>query len=383
MSWYAPGYFVVLGASMMVTSSSQAEPAAASHADRPAPVRPGQTPETPRGSPRWDRVSLLWRVFAANIVVFVVAAALLAWTPVTVHRVATPSELVILAIGVALMLAVDLVLLRRAFGPLRRLADVMGAVDPGRPGRRAEAPRGAGREVVALASALNAMLDRLEGERLESGRRALAAQEGERTRIARELHDEIGQTLTAIALRAERAAGDGPEVSDGAEASDGSLQRQALIEIAETVLRSLEDVRRIGRELRPEALDDLGLVNALIVLCSRVDGQAGLRVRRNLDWDLPPLSPEVELVIYRVAQEALTNALRHANGTEVTVTLAQVNDRVVLIVADDGRGLPVRTNGGRARRNEGAGDADRRRPGGRSGAGLGTEIVLSVPAGSA
>ena len=140
--------------------------------------------------------------------VFVVAVAVLAWTPVTVHRVATPGELVILSDGLWPMLIVDLVSCSGAPGPLRRLTALMTAVEPGQPGRRAEPPRGGRREVAALAGALNAMLDRLEGERRESGRRALAAQEGERTRIARELHDEVGQMLTAIALRAERAAGE-------------------------------------------------------------------------------------------------------------------------------------------------------------------------------
>jgi two-component system sensor histidine kinase UhpB len=295
----------------------------------PASTEPDRAPErSPRVRP-WDRVSLLWRVFAANTVVFVVAFALVAWTPVTVHRVATPSELLVLAILVAVMLIVDLLLLRRAFGPLRRLADVMGEVDPGQPGRRAEPAEWAGREVVALAGALNAMLDRLEGERLESSRRALAAQEGERNRVARELHDEVGQTLTAIALRAERAA------------DDRSGQREALAEIAQTILGSLEDVHRIGRELRPEALDDLGLVNALIALCSRVDRQAGLRVRHELDWQLPELSPEIELVIYRVAQESLTNALRHAHASEVIVRLRRSDASVLLSVADNGQGVPA------------------------------------------
>lgn len=294
--------------------------------------RPAELPVPARGERRraWERSSLLWRVFATNTVVFVVAAAVLAWAPVTVHRVATPRELVILGIGLVVMLAVDLLLLRRAFGPLRRLVAVMSAVDPVQPGRRAEPPGGAGHEVVALARALNAMLDRLEGERRESSRRALAAQEAERARIARELHDEVGQTLTAIALRAERAAG----------LVDRAAQSQALAEIADTVQRSLEDVHRIGRELRPEALDDLGLVNALIALCSRVDGHGGLHVRRELAWQLPPLSAEVELVIYRVAQEALTNALRHAHANIVTVGLVAGEGSVVLTVRDDGHGLP-------------------------------------------
>jgi two-component system sensor histidine kinase UhpB len=276
---------------------------------------------------RWGNVSLLWRVFAANVIVFVVAFALLAWTPVTVHRVATPDELVLLSIGLVGMLAADLYLLRRVFGPLQRLASVMGRVDPLQPGRRAETPARAGREVVALAEALNAMLDRLEDERRESGRRALAAQESERKRIARELHDEVGQTLTAVALRAERAA------------EDPAGQDAALAEIAETVLSSLEEVHRIGRELRPEALDDLGLVNALISLCTRVSRQGGLPVRRDLSGHLPALSGEAELVVYRVAQEALTNTLRHAKATEAQVSLSGVDGRVVLRVGDNGRGL--------------------------------------------
>jgi two-component system sensor histidine kinase UhpB len=260
-------------------------------------------------------------------VVFVVAVVLLAWTPVTVHRVATSGELVILVLGLLLMLIFDLVLLHRAFAPLRRLTAVMREVEPGQPGRRA-IPDSSGGDVAELARALNAMLDRLEGERRESGRRALAAQEGERRRVARELHDEVGQVLTAIALRAERAA------------QDLTYQPEALSEIARSLAQSLEDVQRIGRELRPEALDDLGLVNALIALCSRIDREGGLRIRRELDWNLPPLSAEEELVIYRIAQEGLTNALRHANATEATVTLKHADGVVVLRVSDDGCGLP-------------------------------------------
>ncbi|HLY51050.1 MAG TPA: ATP-binding protein [Solirubrobacteraceae bacterium] len=315
---------------------------------------------------RWKDASLLWRVFVANIVLLVAAVAALAWAPVTVHRVATPRELVILAVGLVLVLAVDLVLLRRVLAPLRRLAALMGTVEPDQPGRRAEPPETGGREVVALAEALNSMLDRLEDERRESGRRALVAQEGERARIARELHDEVGQTLTAVALRAEQAA------------AQPSRQNEALGEIAETVLRSLEDVHRIGRELRPEALDDLGLVNALIVMCSRLARQGGVRIRRELDAQLPPLTEEVELVLYRVAQEALTNALRHSGGGEVKVSLHSSDGRVTLTVADNGTGLPkTRREGGLLGMRERAmligADLDI------SSTARGTRIRLSVP----
>jgi two-component system, NarL family, sensor histidine kinase UhpB len=326
--------------------------------------------ETGSGSAtvRWSRVSLLWRVFGANAAVFVAAFATLAWAPVTVHRVATPSELLVLFVGLVLMLLIDLVLLRRAFGPLRRLAAALRTLDPAQPSRQAVLSGQSGGETLAVAAAVNAMLDRLEKERRESGRRVLAAEEGERIRIARELHDEVGQTLTAIALRAERAAG------------DLSSQTLALTEVAETALRGLEDVRRIGRELRPEALDDLGLVNALITLCARVDRQHALRVSRELEWQLPELLPEEELVIYRTAQEALTNALRHSEATEVVVSLAHRESEVLLVVSDNGRGLPEHfTESGLRGMRERAVMIDAtlqiraRKP-------RGTEIILSIPA---
>jgi two-component system sensor histidine kinase UhpB len=316
---------------------------------------------------RWENLSLLGRVFAANALILIVAFAVIAWTPVTVHRIATPSELVVLAILLVAILAVDLFLLRRTFGPLRRLAAVMSSVAPEHPGRRAESFKLAGPEVATLADALNSMLDRLERERRESGRKALEAQESERSRIARELHDEIGQTLTAVALRAQRAVENDP------------ADREALTEIAETVLASLEDIHRIGRELRPEALDDLGLVNALIALCSRVTQQTAVPIRRELEWNLPELPPETELVIYRVAQEALTNAVRHARGSEVTVSLKPARNGVLLAVTDNGRGLREATNGSGL-----DGMRERARLIGAdlsisSGAGAGTTVTLTVP----
>ena len=306
-------------------------------------------------------------MFALNALVFVVAFAVVAWSPVTVHRVARPGELLALSVLLILMLLVDLTLLLRAFRPLRQLAATMRAVDPVHPGRRAESFSGAGEEVSALAGSLNLMLDRLERERRDSGRQVLAAQERERTRIARELHDEVGQTLTAIALRAERAA-----------AEPGS-QQDALADIADTALRSLEDVRRIGRELRPEALDDLGLVNALIALCARVDRQRGVRIRRNLDWRVPELSPEVELVIYRAAQEALTNVLRHSEASQVSVVFEHQDGEVVLHVSDNGRGIaPAALEQGLRGMRERAMVIDAQLDV-RSSPGAGTDIVLRVP----
>ncbi len=277
------------------------------------------------------RLSILWRVFTVNAVVFGLAVSVLVASPATVSNPIKRSELIALIAGLVVTLAINLILLMLVMSPLRRLATLMGDIDPMRPGQRAPVREWMSSEIVTLSRAFNTMLDRLEAERRDSARRALAAQESERLRVARELHDEVGQSLTAVALRAERAAGELP------------AQAPALREILDTVHHSLDDVRRIARELRPEALDDLGLIDALISLCLRMERQGATRVLRELEGGLPPLSPEVELVIYRVAQEALTNAFRHAGASQVRVSLrrARAENEVVLSVADDGRGLPA------------------------------------------
>jgi two-component system, NarL family, sensor histidine kinase UhpB len=300
------------------------EPArAATSAHAAAPGAPAASPH--RGS---APVSTLWRVFTVNALVFGFAVVVLIVSPATISNPTKLGEIEVIAIGLLIALAIDLVLLALVLAPLRRLATLMGDIDPMRPGQRAVESSWASSETIAVARALNTMLDRIETERRESAHRALAAQEAERLRIARELHDEVGQTLTAVALRAERAVG------------ELSAQTQALEEIVDTVHHSLDDVRRIARELRPEALDDLGLVDALISLCLRMERQGARRVLRELEGGLPSFSPEVELVIYRVAQEALTNAFRHADASVVRVALRRSGEHVVLSVADDGRGLP-------------------------------------------
>jgi two-component system sensor histidine kinase UhpB len=260
------------------------------------------------------RLSLLTRVFLANGAVLAVATLLLLFSPVEISYPVTESQATLLVIAFFVSLLVNLALLRGVVAPLRRLAAVMRSVEPLEPGRRVAIP-GADAEVDALSTAFNEMLDRLEDERRESGRRALAAQERERQRIARELHDEVGQVLTGVML---------------------GLQEP---EAREAVRRSLDEIRRIARELRPEALDELGLQSAVRALCTTVAAHEGLSVRRHLDAGDLALSPEVELAVYRVAQESLTNVMRHANASEVTVVLERVGGGLRLIVRDNGRGV--------------------------------------------
>ena len=213
--------------------------------------------------------------------------------------------------------------------------------------------------MTRLTEAFNRMLDRLETERRESGFRALVAEETERRRVAAELHDEIGQRLTALLLQIDR-------LSRSAPPELGEEFASTLTATKET----LEGVRGLARRLRPEVLDELGLVPALRNLCDRIEEGTGLVVRRSLDPELPQLSPDAELVVYRVAQEALTNVVRHAQAEEAHVTLAARDGEVELVVHDAGVGVRRARRRGFRRRDPGharACPADRRPARGRAG----------------
>jgi two-component system, NarL family, sensor histidine kinase UhpB len=266
---------------------------------------------------RFSRLPLLWRVFAINAAVLVVATLVLVVARSRVHASLAFLEGLDVAVFLVVMLAANLLLLKQTLSPVGQLVARMRTVDLLRPGQRL-AERGPP-EVAQLVAVFNEMLDRLETERMESGQRALRAQEAERARIAGGLHDEVGQVLTGVLLQLE-----GEARSEEAKAA---------------VRQALEEVRRIARELRPEMLEHLGLVSALTELSRKIAGQSGLRIERRFADDLPPLSDEAELAVYRVAQESLTNVARHARASCVEVVLEPGVDSVVLRVVDDGRGM--------------------------------------------
>jgi two-component system, NarL family, sensor histidine kinase UhpB len=273
-------------------------------------------------------MSLFRRAVAVNITVLVTAALLLALSPATISATVTRSEWIVLAAGTAAVIVVNLLLLRRAFGPLERLEQVMGRVDPYEPGRRIGEGQG-DREIASVSRAFNAMLDRLERERADGRRRALRAQEAERGRVARELHDEVGQLLTGVVLQLDGLAADVP-----------SAHRNDVAAIQDNVREGVQTVREIAHGLRPPALDEFGLRASLVALATGFGERSGLRVRHRIDPELPALDAETELALYRVAQEAMTNVARHARAREAELLLRRSEDHeVVLTVADDGQGI--------------------------------------------
>jgi two-component system sensor histidine kinase UhpB len=306
-------------------------------------------------------------VFATNAAVLFLAFCGLVFAPVTVSVPPDLTELIVLIAGLIVILAIDLVVLRPVFRPLDELAETMRRHDPLSPGRRARVEGDPA--VASLAHTFNEMLERLEAERRESAHRALMVQEAERARIARELHDEVGQTLTGVMLQVEGLAAVIPDEL-----------RDQLDELRETARDGTEEVRRIARRLRPEALEDLGLQSALSALAARVGDQAHLQISRHLDARLR-LSQQQELVVYRVAQEALTNVARHAGAAHVELRLDRDNSNAVLCVRDDGRGVRsadlASSNGIRGMRERamliGARFAIEPRPE------RGTEVKLTIP----
>jgi two-component system, NarL family, sensor histidine kinase UhpB len=289
--------------------------------------------ETPSGRGQRARsyIPLFHRVAAINaaLLLAAVAVTILILVPGNESSINLDEEGLVLVIAIVLVVLLNVLLLRRVVRPLQQLTAVARTVDLAQPGPQMPdaAPTS---EAGELALTFNEMLARLQAERRDATGRVLAAQEEERLRIARELHDHVGQELTAVLLLLSR-------VQSRASAD----VRPAVLDAQEAVRSSLEDVRRIVIELRPEALDDLGLESALAVLCDRFAERAGLDVSYRHQERLPELSHDAELVIYRVAQEALTNIARHSGGSSADLTLEADGHMVVLTVSDHGTGLDL------------------------------------------
>jgi two-component system, NarL family, sensor histidine kinase UhpB len=279
--------------------------------------------------PRRTQTSLFWRVFGANALVFITAGLLLALSPATVSSPITLAEATTLVAGIAVMLLINLALMRRSFAPLTSFAATMRRIDPLRPGERVRFPTH-DRELSELVASFNEMLDRLENERRASAHRELQARDSEQRHIASELHDEIGQRLTILLLMLANAEKD----------STDPATADKLQEARELTRAILDDVRGVVLRLRPPALDELGIAQALGALAASIEHRTGVQISRKLDQVDGHVSPVTSLVIYRIAQEALTNAVRHTGCREVELELTRATPvELELHVRDHGPGM--------------------------------------------
>ncbi len=282
------------------------------------------------------RLPIIYKVLVANVAIVVIGA--LGGTYLTIRTVRPHADrsfpelaAAFALVGFVLSLIVNLLVLRAAFRPLSALQRAAQAVRGGDLSARANLPSQSDPQVAELANTLNATLDELERDRVQL--RSLAsqvihAQEDERRRLSRELHDDTAQVLFAQLLRLSSLKG---FPDPGVQSLAASLEQLTS--------EALESVRRLALELRPPALDDLGLVAALGDLAQRYSEAVSIPIDYEYRGPRGRLPSEIELVLYRVAQEGLTNAAKHGGAHHVWIDLDRSADDVSLSVRDDGKGF--------------------------------------------
>jgi two-component system, NarL family, sensor histidine kinase UhpB len=338
------------GSDLGDTVLSDTLPSRPSRAVAPAAVTPPHLSDGPADGPpaappgivgRILRLSVFYKVLLANSLIVLVGAV--AGTAITLRvanngRTLTAMNLPLAAgfaiVGLAVTLALNALVLRVALAPLARLQEVARRVQRGDLSVRAHLSPLADAEVARLAATLNAILD--DAQRYEEQMRGLSArvihaQEEERQRIARELHDDTGQVLTLLLIRLKLL-----EEQPGAE-----TLREQIAELRGLIAGAIDQVRQLALNLRPPSLDQLGLVPSLRQLVTTYSANTGIPVRLEVPREPVRLSPERTIAVYRVAQEALTNAAKHAAARCVTMDVRLRAGRLEIVVRDDGRGFDI------------------------------------------
>lgn len=315
--------------------------------------------------------SLIGQLIATNVVLVtlaLLAASLAAGFDISIAD--QRLQFLTLALATLLALCANLWMLRRRFLPLEQLIDRVEAIDPAEPDAFVleEDPV---EEIDRLGASFRRLLRRIGEEQRRAGTLVLRAQEEERGRIARDLHDEVNQALAAVLLRLEALRQDVPPA-----------QSDDVAEIKRLTGQAMDELLALARQLRPAALDDHGLRPVLEAQVRGFGQRTGVDVSLEVDGDPSRLDSDAQTVLYRVAQEALSNAARHADARRVEVSLTASEGGARLRISDDGAGFDPRLTDG-----DGlglAGMAERARLAGgqldlRSARGAGTELVLRLP----
>jgi two-component system, NarL family, sensor histidine kinase UhpB len=274
------------------------------------------------------RESLSGQVVATNLLLVVATLfAASAASSLNLHIDDERLQFALLAMTVILALLLNILMLQRRFSPLEELIRRIEAIDPADP-VGFQAPENPVEEVERLAHAFSRLLERIEAERRRAGRLQLRAQEEERKRVARDLHDEVNQALTAILLRLEALTQIAPPRLRAELAETKGLANQAM-----------EELLQLARQLRPTALDDHGFVPAIEEQLRRFKVQHGIDTSLTIEGPLDDLGNDQQLVLYRVTQEALNNVARHSGASSVEVDIVREDGTVELEVSDDGAGF--------------------------------------------
>jgi signal transduction histidine kinase len=289
-----------------------------------------------RELPGWLRaalgVRLLAKIAGANTLIVIIAIAI----SLGLHDLKRPGLTLasVMMVALVLSLLVNLVLVHVALRPIRDLENTAHRVWGGDLQARVPPSMVADRDMERVGRTVNLLLDALTSDRARMRRLAslvITAQDEERSRIARELHDSTAQSLTAIVLQLSAAARD-------AQAPELSAR---LSDVKELAGMALEEVRTLSHRVHPRVLDDLGLVPAVRWLARQARESSDVEMTVDALGDTDHSPAQVACVLYRVAQEALTNAVRHASPSNVAITVRADADTATLEVADDGRGFDI------------------------------------------
>lgn len=299
-------------------------------------IPPGRVPRVFRALLRFPLVS---KILTANIAIVLVGAV--AGTALTAGFVrATPERSMLQLIGLfalvglAVSTGLNVLILRLALSPLKLLQDTAGRVQRGDLEARAPTSPLADRELRTLTQMFNNMLGSLATHRRrlkEMTTAARLAEENERKRIARELHDDTAQTLTSLLIRLHLAR----------ETRDRLTRDARLEEARDEIIKAIEGVRRLALGLRPPALETIGVAEAISQYADSLEDTSGLQVEIEVTSLESCMSPDAELALYRIVQEALGNAARHAGTETVRVKIDRRDGVVIARVTDYGCGFFV------------------------------------------
>ncbi len=277
-------------------------------------------------------IPIFYKVLVANSAIIFVGATVGTWLATQLRPGSYAPTIILVAfvtIGWLVSVALNFVLLQFAFRPLMDLGKIMNRVQAGERSLRAPLTRSGHPQADQLASTFNMMLEAIDEANRQRATLIINAQEEERKRVARELHDETSQILTSLLISL-------------AVLEESITSQQARDRIAETrqmAHQTLRAIRNLSFDLRPSALDDLGLLPALHWYIKEYQQKCALEVDFQASGFKERLPAELETVLYRIVQEALTNTARHAQARKVTVCLEESEHEIHAIISDNGRGF--------------------------------------------
>ncbi len=280
---------------------------------------------------RVKRRSLFQKIIIANTALIVLIAVGIFYLHLKFYQSSNWERVIIFVFGgIAISVLINYLLVRLAFHPLDDVSEAIGAIRAGHRGIRVpETPEDP--QIENLSRSLNQMLDTMESTRKRAAASVIKAQEEERRRIARELHDETSQALTSLII--------GIKMAEETTPNKMADLHERLKNINELAHQTLNEVHNMAIRLRPSILDDLGLAAALRSYGKELSGNSGIQINMQLIALAERLPPELETVLYRVVQEALTNVVRHSGAGVCRVRMRRADEYVQCLIEDDGKGF--------------------------------------------